>query len=286
MRHPQASTTPDEQLVASLRELKDRTGLSLAALAARTPYSKSAWHRYLSGGTPPPRPAVEALCRLAGADPDTVPALWDAAEPPAQAPAGTPGESGGRRRPGWFPPRRRSKVPGVPVGLSSRFPARLPAWLPSWLPLSALAMAGAATAVAAAVALTTRPGTSPAAQTLPAVPPCHGRSCQGELPDASVCARDARTTSTVTDPAYTVRLRYSSACGTAWSQVRLRSALAREVSVRAGQDVLSAGYPADDSAGDSSPMLSVSSPRGVEACAEVGEELACTGRDVEPDDQG
>ncbi|MEU9475807.1 XRE family transcriptional regulator [Streptomyces sp. NPDC048191] len=260
MRHPQASTTPAESLVVELRELKDRTGLSLAALAARTPYSKSAWHRYLSGGTPPPRPAVEALCRLAGTDPEAVLARWDAAEaePPAAAP-----EKPGRTR--WFG-----------RGPSRRAP---------WLPLSVFALCGTATAVAAAVALSARPGTAPAAQSVSAVPHCHGRSCQGELPDASVCARDARTTSTVADPAYTVRLRYSQACRTAWSEVWLQSPRAREVSVRAGQDVLSAGYPAD-SAGNSSPMLSVSSPRGVEACAEVDGELACTGLDVAPNGQG
>ncbi|MEU2714444.1 XRE family transcriptional regulator [Streptomyces sp. NPDC007205] len=258
MRHPQAATTPDEPLVAGLRELKDRTGLSLAALAARTPYSKSAWHRYLSGGAPPPRSAVEALCRLAGTDPDPVLALWEAADvpPPPAAPEH---------------PARRRRWAGIPSG-------RAP-----WLPLSALALFGAATAVTAAVTLSGRPDSAPAAQHLAAVPRCHGRSCQGALPDASACARDARTTSTVTGPAYTVLLRYSPACGTAWSQVRLRSAKAREVSVRAGQDVLSARYPANDPAGNSSPMLSVSSPRGVEACAEVGGELACTGLDAEPE---
>ncbi|KUN01112.1 hypothetical protein AQI95_32050 [Streptomyces yokosukanensis] len=262
MRHPQASTTADEPLVVGLRDLKDRTGLSLAALAARTPYSKSAWHRYLSGGTPPPRPAVEALCRLAGADPEAVLALWEAADVPPAADAAP--ERPGRMRRLWRPP----------------------SWRAPWLPLSVLALCGAATAVAAAVALCARPGTAPAAQPVSAVPRCHGRSCQGELPDASACARDAQTTSTVTDPAYTVRLRYSPACGTAWSEVRLRSAEPHEVSVRAGQNVLSAGYPANDPAGDSSPMLSVSSPRGVEACAEVDGELACTGLDVEPNEQG
>ncbi|GGV29769.1 hypothetical protein GCM10010260_82890 [Streptomyces filipinensis] len=261
MRHPQAATTPDEPLVAGLRELKDRTGLSLAALAARTPYSKSAWHRYLSGGASPPRPAVEALCRLAGTDPAAVLALWEAAEVPP--PTATPHTPRRRRLFGW-----------------------LPAWRAPWLPLSALALFGAATAVTAAVTLSERPGSAPAAQHLPAVPRCHGRSCQGALPDASACARDARTTSTVSGPAYTVLLRYSPACGTVWSQVRLRSAKAREVSVRAGQDVLSARYPADDPAGNSSPMLSVASPRGVEACAEVDEELACTGLEAEPDAQG
>ncbi|MGW2647268.1 XRE family transcriptional regulator [Streptomyces sp. NPDC001393] len=276
MRHPQASTTPDEALVVGLRELKDRTGLSLAALAARTPYSKSAWHRYLSGGTPPPRSAVEALCRLAGADLEAALALWAAAEPapPATEAAATdttgatPEESGRGRGPGRLTPW-------------------LPRRLPSWLPLSVFALCGTATAVAAtAVALSTRPGAAPTAHSLTAVHRCHGRSCQGELPDASVCARDARTTSTVADPRYTVRLRWSPACETVWSEVRLRSPKAREVSVRAGQDVMSAGYPADDSTGDSSPMLSVSSPRGVEACAEVAGEVACTGLDVEPGPPG
>jgi hypothetical protein len=57
--------------VEQLRLLKDRTGLSLVALGARTAYSKSSWHRYLNAGQPPPRQAVVALCRIAGlAGPD------------------------------------------------------------------------------------------------------------------------------------------------------------------------------------------------------------------------
>ena len=57
--------------VEQLRLLKDRTGLSLVALGARTAYSKSSWHRYLNARQPPPRQAVAALCRIAGlADPD------------------------------------------------------------------------------------------------------------------------------------------------------------------------------------------------------------------------
>ncbi|CAK7283269.1 DUF2690 domain-containing protein [Streptomyces sp. RM1] len=252
MRHPQVSTAPDESLVVRLRELKDRTGLSLAALAARTPYSKSAWHRYLSGGKRPPRPAVEALCRLADADPASTLALWEAAgapappDPPAEAPRG----------------RRLS-------------------WLPLWLPVSALALFGAATAVAAAVALSGRPGSAPAARPLTSVPRCHGASCQGVLPDASFCARDAQTRSEVTDPAYAVRLRYSPSCGTAWSEVRMRIRHAREVSVRAGENVLTASYPADDTTGINSPMLPVTSPRGVAACAEVDGEVVCTGLEAD-----
>ncbi|MFI7402766.1 helix-turn-helix domain-containing protein [Streptomyces sp. NPDC049541] len=52
--------------VEQLRLLKDRTGLSLVSLGARTAYSKSSWHRYLNATQPPPRQAVAALCRIAG----------------------------------------------------------------------------------------------------------------------------------------------------------------------------------------------------------------------------
>ncbi|WP_427920441.1 helix-turn-helix domain-containing protein [Streptomyces sp. cg40] len=76
---------PDElpaevrHFVEHLRLLKDRTGLSLAALGARTAYSKSSWHRYLNAGQPPPRQAVVALCRVAGADPERIGVRWELA---------------------------------------------------------------------------------------------------------------------------------------------------------------------------------------------------------------
>jgi hypothetical protein len=87
--------------VEQLRLLKDRTGLSLVALGARTAYSKSSWHRYLNAGQPPPRQAVAALCRIAGlADPDAerFGVRWELAVQawprPATAPApGAPGAS-------------------------------------------------------------------------------------------------------------------------------------------------------------------------------------------------
>ncbi|MFI1307538.1 helix-turn-helix domain-containing protein [Streptomyces sioyaensis] len=67
-------------LAAGLRELKGRTGLSLVGLAARTPYSKSSWERYLNGKKLPPRDAVEALCRLAEEPAGRLLALWELAD--------------------------------------------------------------------------------------------------------------------------------------------------------------------------------------------------------------
>ncbi|MEU6477381.1 DUF2690 domain-containing protein [Streptomyces sp. NPDC047017] len=280
MRQSQEAAPSPGPLAATLRELRDRTGLSLAALATRTPYSKSAWHRYLSGVKHPPRSAVEALARLADADPAPALALWKAAEdgPPVAPepcePAGAPvaGTAAGTPAPtaASTPDGALSDAPG------ERRRRRLPL-------LSALTLLTAAAAVVTAAVATSSRATSPVTRATTASARCHGRTCQGELPGASACAGDARTESAVRDAMYTVRLRWSPSCRTAWSQVRVRvrGAVAREISVRTGEDVLSATYSAADTTADTSPMLAAASPRGVEACAEVNGEVACTGLDAD-----
>ncbi|WP_338058139.1 helix-turn-helix transcriptional regulator [Streptomyces cavernae] len=55
-------------LAEHCRLLKERTGLSLAALADRTHYSKSSWQRCLNGRQIPPRSALRSLADAAGAD--------------------------------------------------------------------------------------------------------------------------------------------------------------------------------------------------------------------------
>ncbi|MFJ2306496.1 DUF2690 domain-containing protein [Streptomyces sp. NPDC087787] len=271
MRQPQGTAAPPGQLTTALRELRDRTGLSLAALAARTPYSKSAWHRYLTGAKHPPRSAVEALARLSGADPDPALALWDAAGASPSAATGTGPD------PECVPGRASESEPPHRSGAGPRSQSGpRPAWV-GRLPLLTVLVLPAAVTVVAAPLLTSSPGRPAGARVVVAAPRCHGASCQGELPDASACAGDARTQSAVSGASYTVRLRYSPSCRTVWSQVRVRGAVAREISVRMGGNVLSATYAAGDTSGDTSPMLGVSSPRGVEACAEVEGKLACTG---------
>ncbi|WP_327303132.1 helix-turn-helix domain-containing protein [Streptomyces sp. NBC_01298] len=75
-------TLPAEcgHLAAELRQLRRRTGLSLADLGRSTPFSKSSWERYLNGKQPPPRQAVEALCALARRQPGELLALWELAD--------------------------------------------------------------------------------------------------------------------------------------------------------------------------------------------------------------
>ena len=67
------------QLVVQLRRLKDRSGLSLASLQAKTGYSRTSWERYLNGKAMPPRQAVEQLAQVAGADPTRLLVLHEVA---------------------------------------------------------------------------------------------------------------------------------------------------------------------------------------------------------------
>ncbi|MFF4752255.1 DUF2690 domain-containing protein [Streptomyces sp. NPDC002514] len=232
-----------------LHRLKERTGLSLAALATRTPYSKSAWHRYLHGIQRPPRSAVAELARLAGVDPAPALALWPGAgnAPAVGAPPGT-----------------------VPTVRATR----------SRLLLSTFALVVTAAAVAVVIALAARSG-GPNKQ-LGADSRCRGRACEGQLPDVYDCDGDAQTKSHIHAGSYVVRLEYSPSCGTAWAEVQARTSAARVLSVQSGSDVLSETYPGGGSGGWASPMLAVAAPQGVEACAEVSRRLACTGLDAQP----
>ncbi|MFF4758959.1 helix-turn-helix domain-containing protein [Streptomyces sp. NPDC001292] len=67
------------QLVLQLRRVKDHSGLSLQALAARTGYSRSSWDRYLNGRALPPQRAVAAFARACAADPGRLLALHEVA---------------------------------------------------------------------------------------------------------------------------------------------------------------------------------------------------------------
>jgi hypothetical protein len=67
------------RLVISLRTVKDAAGVSTTALAAKTPYSRSAWDRYLNGRVFPPRDAVSALAQLAAGDETRLLAEWELA---------------------------------------------------------------------------------------------------------------------------------------------------------------------------------------------------------------
>jgi hypothetical protein len=77
---------PDEldpqvrEFAGQLRRLVDRGGLSIAAVADRTGYSKTSWERYLNGRLLAPKGAIVALAEVTGADPVHLATMWELAE--------------------------------------------------------------------------------------------------------------------------------------------------------------------------------------------------------------
>ncbi|MFE3687062.1 helix-turn-helix domain-containing protein, partial [Streptomyces sp. NPDC059095] len=109
------TTRPELRLLTEeLRHLKQTSGLSLAGLAARTAYSKSAWHRYLNGDNVPPRDAVDAFGALGGAEHHArLLELWDRATRPSALPPPRP-EAGPGPGGGVSPPPAPTRGPGPP----------------------------------------------------------------------------------------------------------------------------------------------------------------------------
>ncbi|GHA08200.1 DUF2690 domain-containing protein [Streptomyces echinoruber] len=68
------------EFIGQLRRLVDRGGLSVAALADRTGYSKTSWERYLNGRLLAPKGAVVALAEVTGVHPVHLTTLWELAE--------------------------------------------------------------------------------------------------------------------------------------------------------------------------------------------------------------
>ncbi|MFE6177418.1 DUF2690 domain-containing protein [Streptomyces sp. NPDC056464] len=68
------------EFASQLRRLVDRSGLSIAALADRTGYSKTSWERYLNGRLLAPKGAIVALAEVTGTNPVHLTTMWELAE--------------------------------------------------------------------------------------------------------------------------------------------------------------------------------------------------------------
>ncbi|MEV5873318.1 DUF2690 domain-containing protein [Streptomyces sp. NPDC052101] len=260
---PESLEPETRDLLERMRALKDTTGMSLAELAQRTAHSKSAWHRYLNGTQFPPRSAVEALGRLRPAGLPELLELWTRAETESEHPT-VPRQPEPPPSPAAPAPRRRLRSHFLPTAA---------------LTLSAAALAWATIAGSSPLAGRPGPTATPAAtppSTAPVTPAsCRGESCEGQYPAPSGCTADARTESSVAASAYSVRLRFSPRCGAVWTEVTSRVGKVREITIRVEpKDELSA--PPNDRFPSSSPMLATTDPQAAEACAVVGDTLACT----------
>ncbi|XMA38099.1 DUF2690 domain-containing protein [Streptomyces albogriseolus] len=211
-------TPPPEraELAAALREVRQRTGLSLTGLEERTPFSKSSWGRYLKGDTLPPRDAVRALCRLAGEPDGRCLALWEIAEAAgsgraAHAPADAPSRA---------EPEQEASAPPPPDGTNRNRPLRVAVAV-------AAVLAVLVSAVTATLLLTDdgareKSVTASASPEATVVPPprCRGASCAGRDPFNMLCgARPDTLTTYRTAAGARLELRHSPRCGTSWARM-------------------------------------------------------------------
>ncbi|TLQ44178.1 XRE family transcriptional regulator [Streptomyces marianii] len=68
------------EFASQLRRLVDRSGLSIAAVADRTGYSKTSWERFLNGRLLAPKRAIVALAEVTGTNPVHLTTMWELAE--------------------------------------------------------------------------------------------------------------------------------------------------------------------------------------------------------------
>ncbi|MEV7140337.1 helix-turn-helix domain-containing protein [Streptomyces tauricus] len=220
-----------ERLARELRELRAATGLSLAALAAKTPYSKSSWERYLNGKALPPRQAVEQLCRLAGQRPDRPLALWELAESAwsGRSGDGAPGAGTGERTGGGDGARTVVRETAAPAGVPPHPPGH-----PDRRHHSVRHLAGAfvgCAAVAAAVLMVTwglgsgdgeGKGAATPSRSAPG-PSCSRDTCTGRNPESTGCSNAAHPAGTLTERPFdggtVVKVRRSVRCGTVWARI-------------------------------------------------------------------
>jgi transcriptional regulator with XRE-family HTH domain len=203
-------TTENTPLVDALRELRSRTGLSLAALAQRTAYSKSSWERYLNGKSLPPREAVRELCRLADEPDGRLVALWEIAESQWSRRAAVLAPATEE------PPQDRQAGRGKRARRGKR--GRLMTVLASAYILLAGGVAVALLLLPARNTTDDEPFVSSAPYSL--APQCHGASCEGKDPLRMVCGIDPGTLTTLrTATGAHVELRLSAKCGATWARV-------------------------------------------------------------------
>ncbi|MGA5893707.1 DUF2690 domain-containing protein [Streptomyces venetus] len=211
-RNPPGELPPERaRLASALRELKTATGLSLAALATKTTFSKSSWERYLNGKTLPPRRAVQELCRLAGEPEERCLALWELAESEWSGRAAAP------RTVEDTDPEATART-GLPEAETGR-PAgrgRLMAVLAS---VCALAAGGLSVALVLLAGQSGDSRPSPPPTSAPA-PRCRGATCEGKSPMTMKCGVTPLTlASHRTASGAHLELRYSDTCEAGWARM-------------------------------------------------------------------
>ncbi|BDM69640.1 hypothetical protein HEK616_31270 [Streptomyces nigrescens] len=306
---PDGLASDVRHLVVELRALKERTGLSLTALARRTPHSKSSWERYLNGKALPSQHAVTSLGKLADADPARLLALWELAntawhdrevhdvrEAHDDSEAHDDREAHGVHETHDDTEARdigevRDRQPGAPTPGTEPTPAPPAAEPPARRRLSrrppVWALIALAVVVASSAALfmafgrhstahTDRDGTPGAnASTRQLDVNCFADSCAGKDPKQTGCGGDAWTAALDKVAGVYVELRYSDACKAAWSRISWgrRGDIARVVGAGGRTYQNKVHYDTDTF----SAMVAAPSPSTARACVQLTSGVhACT----------
>ncbi|MGW1779246.1 helix-turn-helix domain-containing protein [Streptomyces sp. NPDC002143] len=320
---PRWRALPDEldpqvrEFAEQLRRVVDRTGLSVAAVADRTGYSKTSWERYLNGRLLAPKGAIVALAEVTGTPPIHLTTMWELAERAwsrselrhdrtmeavriAQARAAL----------GEFGPPPETRESQEPPGASEASEAREgaagraevtsgiagPAGTPaaaagSRAGLFLIGVVGVVIVVVGAFLLTeggdpkqavgTAKSPSPSASPAPVLPSgvlCTGADCTGRDAEEMGCSGDlVATAKTATVGTTLVEVRYSRTCGAAWGRIT-QAAQGDSVGVTVGSVRETGSITA---AGDTiayTPMVAVKDAAEARACAVLASgQQGCTG---------
>ncbi|MEY9962437.1 hypothetical protein ABIA33_000463 [Streptacidiphilus sp. MAP12-16] len=212
------------RLAAELRLLRGRSGLTIAALAEESAYSRSSWQRYLSGAALPPWLAVRALCHLAGEPEPRIRALWELAEgawsgrgavasAPAPAPAPAPEPA-----PAAVPdPPTQAAEPAGGTGQPSGF-GRLRTGAVTAALLLAATLGGAAARDQNAGDRAS-PAQSGASSASGFHVGCVGDACNGLDPGPTLCGVEPETLLHQSTPSGAgMEVRYNPLCRAAWAR--------------------------------------------------------------------
>lgn len=215
------AVTACRRLADELQGLRDRAGLSLAALASRTPFSKSSWARYLGGKALPPWQAVLALGDLAGAPEHQLRALWELAEAEWSRRESVRAAPEPQSLPATETPETDS-TPDEPLAPGTRRP---PAG--RTLRISAALACVAALGLGASLSLgrqgaPARSAPSPSSAAAGTTPPfrCTGTACDGADPIAMNCGILPESLGIFqTRSGAGMEIRYNPHCHAAWARV-------------------------------------------------------------------
>ncbi|WP_042386940.1 helix-turn-helix domain-containing protein [Streptacidiphilus melanogenes] len=222
------------RLTEELRAIKDRSGLSLTQVGARTHYSKASWERWFNGKRLITEQALESLAVAVDENARLLRPLLEQAlretetdAPLLVEPAAVSAPAAPAAVPAAAPVVAAPAVAAVPVSPMTAEPAapapgpdpvRTGGWrrhLRTALVSALSALVGAAVGayVAAPGSQSTGTRTPSAASTLP---PCTGSGCSGRDPQSTGCVKDDKTLTTGHVGKIIIYLHYSARCHAAW----------------------------------------------------------------------